>query len=87
MGLYYFHLLEGDDVLLDPDGCPLPDLAAARDQALRTARALLSADVLEGRLSLDLRLDVADESGAVIHSLPFADALHIGPSLPRAPSL
>ena len=83
MALYYFHLCDGDDILLDPEGCSLPDLGAVAERAMRTARSLLSADVLEGRLPLALRLDVADEAGAVIHSLPFADALDI-PLLRRA---
>ena len=84
MAVYYFHLRDGLDVLLDPEGCSLPDLRAVADKALRTARSLLSTDVLEGRLALDMHLDVADETGAVIHSLPFADAVVMrSPSLAR----
>jgi len=79
MGLYYFHLRDGDDLLLDPEGCRLPDLRAVAERAMRIARSLLSMDVLEGRLPLAMRIDVADETGALIHSLPFADAVAIEP--------
>jgi CelD/BcsL family acetyltransferase involved in cellulose biosynthesis len=85
MALYYFHLRDGEDVLLDPEGCHLSDLAAVADKAMRTARSLMSADVLEGRLPLDMRIDVVDEAGAVIHSLPFADAVEILPPLHSTP--
>ena len=85
MALYYFHLRDGDEVLLDPEGCRLPDLGAVASKAMCAARSLLSADVLEGRLPLDLRIDVVDEEGAVIHSLPFADAVEIQPPLRCAP--
>ena len=77
MAVYYFHLRDGDDLLLDPEGCSFPDLGAALAKAMWTARSLLSADVLEGRLPLGMRIDVADESGAVIHSLAFVDAVAI----------
>jgi hypothetical protein len=74
---YYFNLPEGSDVLLDPEGCVLPDLAAAVERSLQTAREMLSADVLEGRLPLAMRLDIANEAGAVVHSLSFPDAVVI----------
>jgi len=77
MARFYFNLREGNDLLLDPEGCVLPDLAAVADKAMRAARAMLSADVLEGRMSLDMRLDVADENGIVIHSLAFPQAIEI----------
>jgi hypothetical protein len=50
---------------------------------MAAARSLLSADALEGRLDLDMRIDVADEAGALVHSLPFADAIEIRPAVVR----
>jgi len=77
MARYYFNLHDGSDVLLDSEGCVLPDLAAAADMAVQAAREMLSADVMEGRLQLAMRIDVADEAGAVVHSLCFPDAIEI----------
>lgn len=79
MALYYFHLRDGVDVLLDPEGCELPDLGVAEARALASARSILSADALEGLLKLDMRIDVEDSAGDIVHSLEFQDAVVITP--------
>jgi hypothetical protein len=79
MPLYYFHLRDGVDHLLDPEGSVLADPEAALARAIVTARSLISADALEGQLRLDLHIDVEDEAGTVIHRLPFAEAIEIVP--------
>lgn len=80
MALYYFHLRDGKDVLLDPDGCQLDDMDAVKARALADARSIMSADILEGRLKLEMRIDVEDQAGRIVHRLPFADAIEISPS-------
>src|SRR3954462_10473361 len=55
MALYFFNLHEAGQVLLDPDGCVLPDLAAVAEKAMVAARSILSAGALEGRMVLDMR--------------------------------
>jgi hypothetical protein len=79
LALYYFHLRDGEDILLDPEGVDLSDREAVEKAALVTARALLGAEVREGRVRLDMRLDVEDEAGALVHRLAFADAVEIIP--------
>jgi hypothetical protein len=79
VALYFFHLRDGEDVLLDPEGSEVADLAAVRKQALLSARSILSAGVLEGQLSFDMRIDVEDEAGALVYRLPFQDAVIIVP--------
>ena len=79
MPLYYFHLRDGVDHLLDPEGSMHVDSAAALVHAITAARSLMSADLLEGRLRLDLHIDVEDKSGAVVHRVLFSDALEIVP--------
>jgi len=76
---YYFHLRDGTDVLLDPDGRALPSLAAVAGAALLEARAIISAEAKGGRISLNQSIDVEDEAGQVVHSLPFAEAVQIKP--------
>ena len=77
MATYFFHLRDGQDLLLDPDGRELPTLAAVVTAALAEARAIIGADALDGKIVLGQRIDVEDEDGAVIHSLEFEDAVHI----------
>jgi hypothetical protein len=80
MALYYFHLRDGQDVLLDPEGEELSDMAAVAQRALAAARSILSTEVLQGRLPLDMHIDVEDASGAVVHRLGFPDAVEILPA-------
>ena len=77
MARYYFHLRDGGDLLLDPEGAELDGPTAAWAQAMRAARAILAAEVLEGRLPLHMRIDVEDVGGALVHRLPFAEAVNI----------
>jgi hypothetical protein len=74
---YYFHLRNGSDVLLDPEGQLLADLKAVIASALREARALIGADAIHGKIELGPRIDVEDEHGVIVHSLQFEDAVQI----------
>lgn len=42
MTRYFLHLVDGDDVICDPEGSELPSIAAAREQALLSAREILA---------------------------------------------
>jgi hypothetical protein len=75
--LYYFHLRDGHDVLLDPEGRELDGTDAILTQALRDARSIISDDALRGRIMLNQRIDVEDALRNVVLSLEFADAIEI----------
>jgi len=77
MPLYYFHLRDGTDVLLDHEGRELEGHDAIVATTLAEARDMLSAEARAGRLCLDQVIDVEDQSGIVVHQLAFADALTI----------
>ncbi|HWH21897.1 MAG TPA: hypothetical protein VNT25_01210 [Allosphingosinicella sp.] len=77
MALYFFHLRDGVDVALDPDGIELPSLDAARKKALEAARDSLSHDIKAGRMDVGLRIDVENGDGRVLHSQPFREAFEI----------
>lgn len=74
---YFFHLRDGRNLLLDPDGRVLPDLKAVAAAALLEARAIIGADAKTGTMALDQRIDVEDEAGTIVHSLAFKDAVRI----------
>ncbi len=42
MARYFLHLVDGDDVICDPEGSDLPSIDAAREQALLSAREILA---------------------------------------------
>ena len=77
MALYFFHLCDGSDQLLDVEGQELPDLDAAKAFALLCARDTLSHEMRDGLLNLRVRLDVADAAGAVVHTLPLEGAFRV----------
>jgi hypothetical protein len=77
MALYYFHLRDGTEVLMDPEGRELPSLAAVSVAALRDARGLIGDGALHGRIMLDQHIDVEDRNGAIVHTLDFVDAVKI----------
>lgn len=77
MSLYYFHLRNGVDTLLDEEGREIAEPGSIPEVALIEARSLISAEALEGCIHLEERIDVEDGSGNVIRSIRFADALAI----------
>ncbi len=76
MPLYFFHLKDGIDVVLDPEGLQMP-AEAVPGAALFQARDCMAGDIRTGRLDLRFRIDVHDEAGEIVHSLPFGDALEV----------
>jgi len=77
MPLYYFHLRDHVERLLDPQGLSINDPAKLGERALKEARAIISQDALAGVINLDQRIEVEDESHSVVYVLPFVDAVRI----------
>jgi hypothetical protein len=77
MTIYYFHLRDGDDILLDPEGREFDSQEAIQRETLREARSIISNDALEGNVKLSYHLDVEDAFGNIIHRLPFEDAVEV----------
>jgi hypothetical protein len=83
---YFFHLRDGKDVLLDPEGRELPSLDAVASAALFEARAIVGADAMAGKIVLNQTIEVEDRHGKIVHRLAFTDAVHVkGPHDPGRP--
>ena len=80
MPLFYFHLRDHTESVLDPEGVELPDLAAVSQKALTHARELISHDAKAGLIDMRFRIDAEDEGGNIVHSVPFEQALTIIPA-------
>jgi len=63
----------------DPDGAELPDLAAARENALKDAQEILAASLKDGRLELRHYIRIRDEVGEIVAVVHFEEALKIIP--------
>lgn len=77
MALYFFHLCDGHEVVIDPEGREIADPREIGHFALLEARAMISQDALSGRILLNQYIEVRDQSGKLIHQLAFRDAVSI----------
>lgn len=73
---YYFHLYN-DVISCDGEGQDLPDRSAAKRHALAYARDMAAVTVKEGHLNLAHRIEVTDQDGAVVVTMPFREAVDI----------
>ena len=77
MPRFYFHLINDMDVP-DFEGMELPNLEAARAQAIEQARGMIGEMAkTEARIVLDHRIDIEDEDGRVLDSIVFRDIILI----------
>ncbi|HUE80243.1 MAG TPA: hypothetical protein VMN38_11515 [Sphingomicrobium sp.] len=77
MPRYYFNIRNGCGFTPDEEGVELSSAGDVRAQAIRGARSLISAGVLEGLLDLDGRIEVIDECDDEVLTLRFRDAVDI----------
>lgn len=77
MARYFFHLRDHTDQVLDPEGLEFASVDAYQAAALHFARDTLSHEMKDGVLDLRFRIDVEDERGALMHSLPLGDAFQV----------
>lgn len=77
MALYFFHLCDGHEVVIDPEGQDLADPSQIGPLALKEARAMIAQDALSGRIALNQYIEVRDEAGKLVHQLSFRDAVTI----------
>ncbi len=74
MSLYFFHIHDSAGVVPDDDGMMLPDLEAARREAILSIREILAQ--VEFRLSDEYSyIAIADDRGATIMRVPFREGL------------
>jgi hypothetical protein len=78
---FFFHLREGTGRLVDEEGSEIA-FEAIEAAALVAARALIAADVREGRIDLNAAVEVEDENGIIVHTQTFASAVTVEPVAP-----
>lgn len=61
--------------MTDPDGSELPDLDAARAEAIGAARHLWAEAILAGRDLPDWSFEIADGQGRLLATVSFGEAL------------
>lgn len=77
MPIYFFNLFN-DAEWRDDEGAECPDLAAAKDIAIASARELMAEHVTKGRpVHLHHRIEVADADGKVLATIPFNEVITV----------
>jgi hypothetical protein len=71
MPLYFFNVASASGTVRDEEGSDLPDLKAAREEAIKDARSLMSGAILEGRDISNRSIQIAGEDGNVLLVVPF----------------
>ena len=77
MSRYFFHLCDGHDTLIDPEGREIGDFSMISHMTLREARGMISQDAIGGRIMLDQHIEVRNADGKLVHQLSFRDAVTI----------
>lgn len=75
MPIFYFHVRAGNLMIHDEEGLDVPHLDDAREEALQSARDLLSAGDLAGEDRRDWAVLVADASGHIVLTLPLSHSV------------
>lgn len=78
MAHYYLNLINGHGFTPDREGEDFPDLDAAVERAKQGVRSILSDEIRSaGLINLRGRIDIADQEGSVLTTLPFGDAVEL----------
>jgi hypothetical protein len=75
MSRYFFNLYECGTLVADDEGREVADLRQLHDIAMREARQIMAAEVVEGKLCLSCRIEVVDEDQRPVLLLPFKEAI------------
>ncbi len=78
MPCFFLHQRRDGTLIEDPDGSRVPNLGAARQEALAAARDLWADAILNGEDLTDHQFVITDERGAHVLIVPFIDALPEG---------
>jgi hypothetical protein len=66
MRRFYFHLRAGDELTADDEGTNLPDLSAAKREAVLGARELLAEAIKSGKQTVPEAFVIADDEGRTL---------------------
>src|SRR5205823_1873955 len=75
MGRFCFHVRAGDELTPDDEGTDLPDLSAAKREALLSARELLAEAIKSGKQTVPDAFVIADDDGRELDTVSLAAIL------------
>jgi hypothetical protein len=75
MPLYFFDVLDGDEVIPDEEGQNLPDAEAARIESVKGAREQIAFAAKDGIDATHCVFRIRNEAGEVVATVPFRDTV------------
>lgn len=75
MPRFFFHVRDGAGLSRDEEGQDLPDVEAARREAVCSNREMLGERILHGGALNHRQIEIADETGQVVCVVSSADVL------------
>ena len=83
---YYLHICNGSGFTEDKQGQELPDMDAARKEAIRGLRDISASELKRGEMNLGSFIEIEDEAGRLIMTVDFHDAVRLGNERSQRPS-
>ena len=78
MPRFFFHICQATGLIRDAEGTLLPDLDAAHEEAIASARQILSDKIRAGEVLNGQSFEITDETGQVVGVVPFKSAVRFG---------
>ncbi|MGV1873730.1 DUF6894 family protein [Agrobacterium rosae] len=78
MPIFHLNISTRTMIILDEEGSELADLAAAHREAIKDARGLMSAAILQGRDISHRDIEICDANGNLLLKVPFSQAYEPG---------
>jgi len=76
MPVYFLSVRDHGQLFRDPDGSLLPDLSAARTEAIVCARELMAEGIAaSGLIRIERSVEISDATGAILLVVPFWEAV------------
>ena len=77
MSRYFLHIHNSHGDAEDDEGLDADSLAEVRERAVSGIRSLLASEAANGEINFNGRIDISNEAGKVLLSVPFTDALSV----------
>jgi hypothetical protein len=77
MARYFLHLYNQIGPVPDDEGAEAADLHGARMLAILAVRDIIAEEARKGRIDLTARIEIADETSAIVAVVPFSEAVEL----------
>jgi hypothetical protein len=77
MPRYFLHIRDGDRYIADDEGSDLPDLDAARAEAVLGAREIMAEKLRAGEVLNGETIEITDAEGVVLEVVTFRSVLKL----------